>query len=86
MTIVDAVLTMWTGPHGVPVGFVWEGKHYRVTDSPTRLEVDDRIITHAAQIPTGWRFQGTGDTGESRVFDVVFNERNREWRVVKTYA
>ncbi|MDQ1570139.1 MAG: hypothetical protein QOF79_813 [Actinomycetota bacterium] len=86
MTMTDAVLTMWTGPHGVPVGFVWEGIHYRVTDSPTRLEIDDAIITHVDSVPSGWRFQGTNDRGDSRVFDVIFNERSREWHVLKTYA
>lgn len=86
MTMTDPVLTMWTGPHGVPVGFVWEGVRYRVTDSPTRLDIDDSLITHLTHVPDGWRFQGTTEQGESRVFDVIFNERLREWRVVKTYA
>jgi hypothetical protein len=84
MTLLDSTVTVWTTPAGVPSRVVWEGRRYRVSDSPTRLEPDYELITHPPLL-NGWRFQGTSDDGESRVFDVLFSESRQEWRLLRVY-
>ncbi|MEO6826128.1 MAG: hypothetical protein ABI255_07435 [Microbacteriaceae bacterium] len=54
---------------GIPARLVWAGARYTVTDTPTPLEDFVMGITHPPAID-GWRFQGTGDDGESHMFDV----------------
>ena len=85
MTLVGTSLTLWAGEHGVPERFVWEGKRYRVTDTPTPLEFEVGLITHLAGLPAGWRCQGTDESGESLIFDIARYSDAHEWHVVHTY-
>ena len=86
MTMVQRTVTVWTGSQGIPERFVWDGQRYRVSDTPTPLEVDFAIITHPPTMPPAWRFQGTSDDGDVRVFDVLFSEVRQEWQLLHTYA
>lgn len=85
MTLVGATVTVWIGALGIPERFVWDGKRYRVTDTPTPLDIDYSAITHPPQMPPGWRFQGTSDAGECRMFDVLYDEQRQEWQLLHTY-
>jgi hypothetical protein len=85
MTLAGTTLTVWTGVRGIPERFVWDGTRYRITDMPTPLELDCAAITHPPVMPLGWRFQGTSDTGETRMFDVMYHEGNQEWHLLHTY-
>jgi hypothetical protein len=85
MTLVGTSLTLWTGEHGVPERFVWEGKRYRVTDTPTPLEFEVGLITHPAGLPAGWRCQGTDESGDCLIFDIARYSDAHEWHVVHTY-
>lgn len=86
MTLVAGAITVWVDLDGVPEGLLWEGLHYRVTDTPTPLDFDLNAVTHLPVLPAGWRFQGTDDGGDSLIFDVVsFDGDGREWRVLHTY-
>lgn len=70
---------------GVPVRLVWRGRRFRVTDRPTPLrEVVSAVgITHPLEPLVGWRFQGTAEDGDSRIFDV--RTRGRSWELVAVY-
>jgi hypothetical protein len=85
MTLVGTSLTLWTGAQGVPERFVWEGRRYRVTDTPTPLEFELSVITHPVVIPTGWRCQGTDESGDSLIFDIARYSSADEWHVIRTY-
>ncbi len=85
MSLVGATVTVWTGEQGIPERFVWDGKRYRVTDTPTPLDIDYATVTHPPAMPLGWRFQGTSDTGEIRMFDVHYNQGRQEWQLLHTY-
>jgi hypothetical protein len=85
VTLITDTITLWVGASGVPERFVWQGTRYRVTDTPTPLEFDLNAITHLITVPTGWRFQGTTDIGESRIFDVLSVDHGQGWRVLRTY-
>jgi hypothetical protein len=85
MNTVAETLTVWVDSQGVPDRMVWEGTRYRVTDTPTPLELDLNAVTHLSILPTGWRFQGTNDEGESLVFDVISVGDAHRWRVLNTY-
>jgi hypothetical protein len=85
MTIVGTSLTLWTSERGVPERLVWEGKRYWVTDTPTPLEFDLGLVTHIANIPTGWRLQGTDEVGDSVMFDIGCFAEDRGWHVLHTY-
>jgi hypothetical protein len=78
-------VTVWVNSGGVPERAVWEGVQYRVTDTPTPLDVDINFVTHVPFLPKGWRFQGTNEQGESLIFDVVSVNNGQTWRVLKTY-
>ena len=82
MTLIDATrLTIWF-EGGVPYGLVWEGRHCRVTDTPTHLEDEIAGLTHPLDL-VGWRFQGTDDDDLSRMFDI--RQIGGEWIVVRVY-
>ena len=86
MAIVEGTVTVWTDASGAPERFVWEGTRYRVSDTPTPLDLDHPALTHPLPVPRGWRFQGTSERGDSRIFDVQFNAARQEWRVLRTYV
>jgi hypothetical protein len=85
VTLVEGTVTVWTSAHGIPERFIWQGIEFRITDEPTPLETDYAAITHPLKEPTGWRFQGTTGSGESRMFDVLFSETRQEWMLLHTY-
>jgi hypothetical protein len=85
MTLIKATVAVWTGAKGIPEQFIWDGKRYRVTDAPTPLEIDYASITHPPTMPLGWRFQGTSDDGDRRMFEVLYSETQQEWHLLHTY-
>lgn len=70
---------------GVPTSLLWHGKAYTVSDTPTPLYgfIPD-APTHPLQPRIGWRFQGTAPGGDTRVFDVHQQGRER-WVLVAVY-
>jgi hypothetical protein len=82
MTMLHDTRVMVWFERGVPYGAIWAGRHYRVTDTPTRLEDDLAPLTHPLAL-TGWRFQGTDDDDLARMFDVVL--RDGAWCVARVY-
>jgi hypothetical protein len=85
MTAVGQSVIVWTGKHGVPERFVWEGKRFRVSDTPTPLDFEIGLLTHMPSVPTGWRLQGTDESGDSLVFDIGRFADDRDWRILHTY-
>ena len=79
-------VSIWT-EDGMPVRLVWGSTRYRVTDTPTPLfdEVAHPLLTHPHQRQIGWRFQGTPDRGESRMFEVVRGSAPAEWVLLRVY-
>ena len=45
MAIVEGTVTVWTDASGAPERFVWEGTRYRVSDTPTPLDLDHPALT-----------------------------------------
>jgi len=84
MTMVSESVAVWFGADARPQRLVWEGRRYRVTDTPTPLDFDLALITHPPILP-GWRFQGTSDDGDTRVFDVQGDPAGQRWRLVGVY-
>ncbi|MEQ1736947.1 MAG: hypothetical protein ABL886_11170 [Rhodoglobus sp.] len=83
MSVLHGIrVTVWF-EGGVPYGLIWEGRHYRVTDTPTRLEDEMAVLTHPLDI-IGWRFQGTGDDEVSRMFDIRL--RGADWELMRSYV
>lgn len=70
--MIDTRITVWF-EREVPYGLVWEGKHYRVTDTPTRLED-----------ASGWRFQGSDDDDVTRIFDI--GRAGTGWEMRRVYV
>lgn len=82
MTLLsDLRLTVWF-ERAVPYGLVFEGRHYRVTDTPTRLEDEPVATTHPLPV-TGWRFQATDDDERARMF--VIHSTGDGWVVARVY-
>ena len=79
-------MTIWVSSLGIPERLVWRGARYKVSDTPTPLEFDVDAVTHFDLVPTGWRFQGTNESEESLIFDVVSFDQGLEWRVIRTYT
>ena len=67
---------------GLPSRVVYDGKRYRVSDHPTRLEDEIAMLTHPLPIH-GWRFQGTDSEHHALVFDI--RERGSEWELIRVY-
>lgn len=83
MTLLhDTRLTVWF-EQAVPYGLVFEGRHYRVTDTPTRIEDESLGSTHPLPV-TGWRFQATNDDEVSRMF-VIHHRGDGAWIVARVY-
>ncbi|WP_166870405.1 hypothetical protein [Salinibacterium sp. ZJ450] len=82
-------VALWTDA-GVPVRLVWEGRRFRVTDSPTSL--GDSVetwwhpaLTHPLDPGIGWRFQASDDSGETHMFEVRYDERRGGWALLRVY-
>ncbi len=84
MTLTDTV-TVWTSSQGIPERFIWGGRRYRVSDRPTPLDLDYTGITHPPAAPVAWRFQGTSEEGDTRIFDVLYSQARQEWDLLRTY-
>ena len=69
--LMETRITVWF-ESDVPYGLIWEGKHYRVTDTPTRLEN-----------MSGWRFQGSDDDDLTRIFDI--GRVGPTWEMLRVY-
>lgn len=80
-----ATIRVWTGAEGIPERFMWAGSCYRVSDTPTPLDIDYASMTHPCIMPLGWRFQGTSVDGDTRVFDVLYDSAASEWQLLHTY-
>jgi hypothetical protein len=72
---------------GVPARIVWDGRWHRVSDQPTALlAVLAGQVTHLpASSLIGWRFQGTDEEGQTRVFDILLDSEQSQWILVGTY-
>ncbi len=68
----------------LPARLLWNSRNYRVTDQPTVLDSDYWAMTHPLPGFAGWRFQGTDEDGESRVFDVCRAAEDR-WQLLRVY-
>jgi len=75
-------VTLWLA-NGEPVRLAHDGRTYRVTDTPTRLEDEMIGMTHPLPI-AGWRFQGTDALGVSRMFDVQ-SVAGDSWVLLRVY-
>ncbi|WP_349898126.1 hypothetical protein [Parafrigoribacterium soli] len=83
MRTADAVSVWWQ--NGVPERLVWQGRRYRVSDTPTVLGEDFFGLTHlpSRASSSGWRLQGTTDDGVTHMFELRFEDRH--WRVARAY-
>jgi hypothetical protein len=87
VTLLHTPVGVWLDGSGTPRRLIWEGRRYKVTDTPTPLEafLDERV-THPPVGPLpGWRFQGTSDAGESRVFDIRYDRHGEGWTLLGAY-
>ncbi|MDM4761934.1 hypothetical protein QT381_02805 [Galbitalea sp. SE-J8] len=85
MGYIGATVTVWTAGDGTPERLVWNRRRYRVSDTPTLLELDWAAITHPPSGPPIWRFQGTDEQGSTRVFDVRHIDATDEWWLLRAY-
>jgi hypothetical protein len=86
VTTTQEAVSLQMGPSGLPELLEWNGRLYRVTDTPTVLDWDWGLMTHPPKGLVGWRFQGTDEVGNSRIFDVVFSDRRQEWELLRDYV
>jgi hypothetical protein len=85
VSVIDVPVMVWTDDNGVPERLVWGTHRYRVSDTPTLLEPDVSFITHPPALPPMWRFQGTDEDGDVRVFDVKVDLARQQWQLLRTY-
>jgi hypothetical protein len=86
MTTIRPAIMLRIGSLGVPNQLEWRGRKYQVTDTPTVLDWDWGLMTHPPKgLLVGWRFQGTDEDGDSRIFDVFFNDVRQEWEILRGY-
>lgn len=81
--IIEQPVTIWMA-NDIPARMVYAGQRWRITDTPTRLR--DSIWSAPLEEHHGlygWRFQGTNDDGDSRVFDVYRVEEG--WQIHRSY-
>jgi len=71
---------------GRPASLRWRGVEYSVSDTPTplRLSADHEALTHPLRPLFGWRFQGTSESHDSRVFD-VYEAGAGQWKLFAVY-
>jgi len=86
MTFVGEAVAVWTDTAGVPSRLVWNGRRYRVTDTPTQGEIDWEALTHPPSKAPAWRFQGNTDDGDVLMFDVQYDAVRAEWCLLRTYT
>ena len=76
---------------GRPARIVWEGRRYRVNDTPTRLGDTYGIpwpsfITHLPKPWVGWRFQAVDSSGDARMFEVRRVAETGDWELIRVYT
>lgn len=91
---------LWTDGDGTPLRLVWRARRFRVSDTPTALVGDCgwwRPFAEHDVSPgrppleiSGWRFQASGDDGETHVFDLEREPmpggaRSGRWHVVRVF-
>jgi hypothetical protein len=83
-TTAGSETTLWL-VNDVPARMIYNGRRWRVTDTPTRLResVWSAPLEHHHGL-YGWRFQATDPDGESVVFDVYRTED--DWHVHRSYS
>lgn len=67
---------------GTPTAIEWGGERFLVTDTPTELADLLYALTHPPTV-VGWRFQGTAEGGQSRIFDVVLGRSG--WELARVF-
>lgn len=82
MIATTDTVTVWA-TNGIPDRLVWNGTRYRVTDHPTPLEDDFCWLTHPPIGIIGWRFRGTSDDGQTRMFDI--RQEGANWLLARVY-
>jgi hypothetical protein len=88
---VAVEITVWT-VNGVPARLVWEGRRYKVNDTPTRLSADEMFdllqhpaITHPLPTWTGWRFQAVGPDKLAVMFEVREGVDGGPWHLLRAF-
>jgi len=80
--LIEHDATLWMRDD-IPDRMVYNGRRWRVTDTPTRLRHSIWTIIEEGSGVYGWRFKATDPSGDSRVFDVFKSESG--WRVQHVY-
>jgi hypothetical protein len=80
-----APVAVWIA-EGLPDRLVWDGRRYRVSDTPTAIREDVMVsgMTHPIARRIGFRMQVTGEDGQSAVVD-VHEAASGEWTLVAVY-
>lgn len=82
--IIEHIATLWMADD-VPARMVYDGKRWRVTDTPTRIRREFWASPTTTDTSlSGWRFQGTDESGHSLVFDLF--KDGEGWHVDRTYS
>lgn len=68
-----------------PCRMVWGDREYRVMDEPTLLDMEYSRMTHPLPDPA-WRFTAGSGDGDTRVFDVRFDQASAQWQIVRSYV
>ncbi|MFW8744710.1 hypothetical protein [Mesorhizobium japonicum] len=84
-------IQVWT-INGVPARLVWDGRRYRVNDTPTRLspeEIFERTwhpaMTHPLPGWIGWRFQAVGPDHLALMFEVREGRESAPWQLLRAF-
>jgi hypothetical protein len=80
------LVQVWDDGSGKPRRVLWQGVRYSVSDSPTRLMIDDFAVTHPLTPPPGWRFQATAPDGDTRIFDIRWSPLDEQWMLEHCWA
>lgn len=84
-------ITVWT-LNGIPTRLVWDGRRYRINDTPTRLTADEIFeltwhpaLTHPLPAWRGWRFQAVGDDRLAVMFEVREGVDGGPWYLLRAF-
>lgn len=72
---------------GRPVRLIWQGRRYRVNDTPTRINELGwhPAIMHPPAPIDGWRFQARDPHGDVRMFEISRVDGREEWELLRVY-
>jgi hypothetical protein len=95
MAEVAEAVGVWTSDEGIPLRIEWRSRRYQVTDTPTvwadtcawwhPFEPNEYSVGSIPRQIGGWRFQATGDRGDSYVFDVRHDDASGRWELVRVF-